>query len=297
LTTLYEPEKTNFFHPSLSFFKFLIMKKIFKKLAKAATVFSLLLCMIFIFSCGKKPNNGKDTVSEQKAGSPVTIAGTVNAVVFGKDGYTADVQTEADGTYSALVSIVNVGGREHYKTCEVGDMVRFKGIVSMIGDTKQLIVTEITSIAPVQTQLLIAPFSFRGIRVGDAIADHKEYLQKTTLKTGEGSFEAYEIKDFENNPAGYLLPDPKNTRLVGDITVQSPKARTAKGIKIGDTFKDLLAVFPEIEVHGSEIEGHTFATAHNLSYRLDVANFSYEIDWAKTPPTTKIMEIIVHRGK
>ena len=85
------------------------------------------------------------------------------------------------------------------------------------------------------------------------------------MKTGEGSFDVYEIKDFENNPAGYFMADPKNKLLVGDITVQSPKASTEKGIKIGDTFKDLLKAFPNIEVHGSEVEGRTYATANNLS--------------------------------
>lgn len=32
--------------------------------------------------------------------------------------------------------------------------------------------------------------------------------QKTKLKTGEGTFDVFEIKDFGNNPAGYLVPDP-----------------------------------------------------------------------------------------
>jgi hypothetical protein len=117
------------------------------------------------------------------------------------------------------------------------------------------------------------------------------------MRTGEGVFEVYEIKDFDNNPAGYFLPDPKEKLLVGDITVKSPKAQTIKGIKIGDTFQDLVKVFPDIAVHGSEIEGRTHASANNLSYRLDVANFSYEIDTAKIPATAKITEIIIHRGR
>ena len=129
------------------------------------------------------------------------------------------------------------------------------------------------------------------------IADHKDYTQKTKLKTGEGTFDVYEIKDFENNPAGYFVPDPKDKLLVGDITVQTPKAKTIKGIKIGDTYQDLLKLFPDISVHGSEIEGRTHATANNLSYRLDVANFTNRIDKTKIPPTTKIMEITINRGE
>ncbi len=225
----------------------------------------------------------------------ITIDGTVKTITNGKDGYTADVQTDTQGIYAALVSIVNVGGKDNYKTCKVGDKVSFEGIPSVLGGVKQLMVKEIISIGNTRTQLLISPISFRGIQVGDLISKHGDYVKKTKLKTGEGTFNAYEIKDFENNPAGYFLPDPNNKLLVGDITVQTPKAQTAKGIKIGDTFQDLQKVFPDIEVNGSEIEGRTHARANNLSYRLDVGNFTYKIDKAKIPATTKITEIMINR--
>ena len=193
------------------------------------------------------------------------------------------------------MSIVNVGGPENYKPCDVGDKVSFKGVPSVLGDVKQLQVKEIINITATRTQLLISPISFRGIQIGDLITKHGDYIKKTKLKTGEGSFDVYEIKDFENNPAGYFLPDPNNKRLVGDITVKTPKAQTSKGIKIGDTFQDLQKIFPDIEVHGSEIEGRTHASANNLSYRLDIPNFSYKIDKAKIPATTKITEITINR--
>jgi hypothetical protein len=194
-------------------------------------------------------------------------------------------------------SIVNVGGPENYKSCEVGDNVTFKGIPSVLGDVKQLMVKEIISIATNRTQMLISPISFRGIQIGDSIAKHGDYIKKTKLKTGEGSFDVYQIKDFENNPAGYFLPDPNNKLLVGDITVEAPKAETAKGIKVGDTFQDLLKAFPDITVHGSEIEGRTYANANNLSYRLDMPNFKNDVDKAKIPATTKITEIMINRGE
>ena len=240
----------------------------------------------------------KEIINITKKGAEnLIVNGIVKAVAFGKDGYTADVQTDAQGIYAALVSIVNVGGREKYKPCDAGDRVSFKGVPSVLNGVKQLKVTEIVSIAATRTQLLISPISFRGIQIGDLIANHKEYTQKTKLKTAEGTFDVYEIKDFENNPAGYFLPDPKDKLLVGDIIVKTPKAQTAKGIKIGDTYQDLLNVFPDISVHGSEIEGRTHATANNLSYRLDVANFTNRIDKTKIPSTTKITEITINRGE
>lgn len=253
------------------------------------------LAMNLAFSCSGHQNNNQPQASTAQNAETITINGIVASVTFGKDGYTAEVQTEKDGVYAALVSIVHVGGREKYKSCEVGDKVTFRGTPSVVAGAKQLKVTEIIQITPTQTQLLIGPRSFRGIQVGDLIAQHKDYTQKTKLRTAEGTFEVYEIKDFDNNPAGYLFPDPKNNLLVGDIVVKSPKAHTIKGIKPGDTFQDLLKIFPDIAVHGSETEGRTHATANNLSYRLDVANFSYEIDRAKIPGNTKILEIKISR--
>lgn len=257
----------------------------------------LILVLNMAFSCSEEKSNNPNTAASTPNAELTTITGIVSNVTLGKDGYTAAVQTDTDGIYAALVSIVNVGGREKCQPSNIGDKVTFKGEPYVLGNTKQLKVTEIISITPTQTQLLIGPNSFRGIQVGDLISKHLEYSQKTKMRTGEGVFEVYEIKDFDNNPAGYFLPDPKEKLLVGDITVKSPKAQTIKGIKIDDTFQDLVKVFPDIAVHGSEIEGRTHATANNLSYRLDVANFSYEIDRAKIPATARITEIIIHRGR
>ena len=164
-----------------------------------------------------------------------------------------------------------------------------------MGDAKQLRVTKIISIDPMITQFTMDSKGLFGVQVGDAIKKHSGNVKKTTIKAGEGNFAGYQITDPENNPAGYFLPDPNNKLLVGDITVESPKVSTDKGIKVGSTFKDLLKAYPNIEVHCSEIEGRTYATAAGLSYRLDAANFTYEVDKAKVPATAKITEIVINR--
>ncbi len=274
------------------------MKTKLRTMAVALRAVSLLLVMNLVLSCSNNKSTEsttQNTTVPEKNSDTITIQGIVEMITFGKDGYMAEVPTDSTGVYAALVSIVNVGGQDNYKSCEVGDRVVFKGVASVLGGMKQLKVTEIINITATSTQLLISPLSFRGIRIGDTIAKHGDYIKKTKLKTGEGTFDVYEIKDFENNPAGYFLPDPKDKLLVGDITVKTPKAQTVKGIKVGDTFQDLLKVFPDIAVNGSEIEGRTHATIHNLSYRLDVANFKYDIDKTTIPTAAKIKEIIINR--
>ncbi len=251
-----------------------------------------LLIGLFIFSCSS--NEGKED-SSPKPPESKTIKGIVQSVEMGKDGYTAKVQTETDGVQSALVSISNMGGMEHYKSTKVGDRVTFEGTTYMVGQEQFLKVDKIINIENTRTTLLISENSFRGIKTGDKISDHTEYAVKGTLKNGGGAFEVYYIKDFNNNDAGYLSPDPKNELLVGNITVLSKMAETAEGIKIGSTFGDLQKTFPKLEVHGSEIEGHTTARANNLSYRLDVANNTYEVDLKKVPATAKVTQIMINR--
>jgi len=44
------------------------------------------------------------------------------------------------------------------------------------------------------------------------------------------------------------------------------------------------------------IRDRTYANANNLAYRLEVPNFTYEVDKATIPTTTKITQIVIHRG-
>jgi hypothetical protein len=234
-------------------------------------------------------------VTTSKSVKSITISGTVKKFTQGKDGYQADVQTDNDGVYDAMVSSTHLSEPDKFLSCKVGDKVRFKGVLSNLGNAKRLTVSEIISVGDTDTRLWITSSGFRGIYVGDAIEKLGNFVKKTTMKTGEGSFDIYQIKDFENNPAGYFMPDPQNNLVVGDITVETPKAQTEKRIKLGGTFKDLLKIYPDIEVHGSESESRTYATADGLSYRLNVANTKYDLDKAKIPGTAKITEIVINR--
>jgi len=248
-----------------------------------------------MLSC-EAPTEGEQAKSSiQPPAQSITISGKVQSIENGKDGYMAMVETKAEGAYNAVVSMVNLVGPDNYQRFNIGDKVTLKGAPFTIGEVQQLKVEKIINVEPTRTQLTIDNNAFRGITVGDKIADHTAYIQKETLRTGEGAFEVYQIKDFNNNPAGYLMPDPLNEALVGDITVETHIALTAEGIKVGDTFQDLITAIPDVDIHGSEIEGRTYANSDKISYRLDIANFSYEVDKSKIPATTKIMQIVINK--
>lgn len=247
-----------------------------------------------IISCGEVPQ-ATTAKSEVAATKNETIAGRVTAIEYGKDGYTAKVNTLEKGEYAALVSIVNLGGPDHYQQVSINDEVIFSGVPSTLNGENRLMVKKIIKVETARTYLTIDNDAFRGITVGDKISMHTDYIQKEQLRNGEGTFEVYQIKDFNNNPAGYFLPDPKDESRVGDIIVETPKASTAEGIKVSSTFEALSKALPNIEVHGSEIEGRTYANYGNLSYRLDIPNFSYEVDVNKISSTTKVIEILINR--
>lgn len=128
------------------------------KVSTTAIKMLLLLAAINLsYSCSNQkdnnPNSNETTqnvVADEGNTETIVINGTVKEIVFGKDGYTAQVATEKEGIYAALVSIVNVGGPANYKQCNIGDNVSFKGVPSTLGDAKQLMVKEILNITAAQ---------------------------------------------------------------------------------------------------------------------------------------------------
>ncbi|MEM9526007.1 MAG: hypothetical protein AAGA31_05310 [Bacteroidota bacterium] len=136
---------------------------------------------------------------------------------------------------------------------------------------------------------------FLGMQPGLPIIDFAGGLRKGNLATGEGDFEVYYIDGAEGSELGYLMPDPRDEHSIGDIFITSPDVVTELGVRVGHSFAELQKRLGPLEVHGSEIEGRTYASKDGLWYRLDTANFSYEVDPATIDPTTKITEIVIQR--
>lgn len=75
-----------------------------------------------------------------------TISGKVQSIEFGKDGYTAKINTAKKEVYFATISIVNVGGPENYKKLKEGDEVSLKGEIWKTDTEKHIKVKEIVSV-------------------------------------------------------------------------------------------------------------------------------------------------------
>lgn len=137
--------------------------------------------------------------------------------------------------------------------------------------------------------------SFLTVVPGTPIVEYKAIIEEDLLQTGEGDFEIYNIKNAQQKVLAYFLADPVDNELVGDIYITSPLAQTEDDIHIGQTFGDLVTKYSTLEVHGSEIESQTFATVGNLSFRIDEAHATYELEISAVSKTAKIIEIVIKR--
>ncbi|TKB96218.1 hypothetical protein [Pedobacter cryophilus] len=147
------------------------------------------------------------------------------------------------------------------------------------------------------SNLLIEPNQFYGIKLRDAFLElQKKYparLEKSIKKTGEGSFQIYKINGEDGAHLANIYPDQKDEKLVGQIEIISANVKTIKGIKIGNTFQDLTMKEGDVEVHGSEIEGRTYASKDGIYYRLEMNHFSYDLDKSSIKSDVKIIEIVI----
>lgn len=75
-----------------------------------------------------------------------TVSGKVVSIEFGKDGYTAKINTDKNEIYFALISIVNVGGPQNYKQLKEGDEVLLKGEIWKTDTENHIKVKEIVSV-------------------------------------------------------------------------------------------------------------------------------------------------------
>ena len=75
-----------------------------------------------------------------------TISGKVQSIEFGKDGYTAKINTDKNEIYFAVISIVNVGGPQNYKQLKEGEEVTLKGEIWKTDTEKHIKVKEIVSV-------------------------------------------------------------------------------------------------------------------------------------------------------
>ncbi|WP_303317327.1 hypothetical protein Q4Q34_01400 [Flavivirga abyssicola] len=142
-------------------------------------------------------------------------------------------------------------------------------------------------------RFIISEDGFMGFKIGGEIDSKSKYLKKSVQKNGEGSFNGYILLNDNGDEIGFIFPKYDNKKIINMIEISSSKYKTKEGISIGSTYQDLKNHYPNIETHGSEIESRTTSKTGNLSFLLDIAFNTYEIDESKIKPLTKIKKITI----
>nr|WP_315249793.1 hypothetical protein [uncultured Flavobacterium sp.] len=94
---------------------------------------AVLMLLIFIISCACMKDKN-------------TVSGKVVSIEFGKDGYTAKINTDKNEVYFATISIVNVVGPQNYKQLKEGQEVTVKGEIWKTDTENHIKVKEIVSV-------------------------------------------------------------------------------------------------------------------------------------------------------
>jgi hypothetical protein len=142
---------------------------------------------------------------------------------------------------------------------------------------------------------LVSNGYFLGLTPGGSLAEFVDGLRSGVLQTGDGDFDVHYIDSAEGDELGYVMADPRDENTIGNIYITSTKVVTEKGVRVGIIFSELQEIMGELEVHGSEIEGYTYANSDVLSFRLDAGNWSDKVDPSTIKPDTKVLEIVVKR--
>lgn len=142
-----------------------------------------------LISCGETPQ-GATAKSGIETPQSQTIAGKVSSISYGKDGYTATVNTVENGTYAALVSIVNLGGPDNYQSVKINDEVIFSGVPSTLNGEKRLMVKKIIEVTPAN----------QGFNV-EAIALNEKYSAIATEEYCWLAMKKVELRDAPNTTA------------------------------------------------------------------------------------------------
>jgi hypothetical protein len=147
---------------------------------------------------------------------------------------------------------------------------------------------------------VLAEGEFQGVKLDTPLSALErrfgKKLRKAVMKTGEGDFEYYSLRNETGQEiAQFFLTDDKRVRMV---ETTSPLWKTTRGIRVGSTLRELRRAYPDLEIHGSEIESRTSASsaATKWSFRIDTHFGSYELspkELASIAPETKILAIFL----
>lgn len=132
-----------------------------------------------------------------------------------------------------------------------------------------------------------------GMNVDTLTKKLKGGLTMEKIKTGEGEFETYLFKaaNLETIRIYPIVKDSK--KRVHMVEYAGSLCKTEEGATVSMTLGDLRKIYPELTVHGSEVEGRTIATANGWNFLLGTQVFTYGVDIDKMNQDIRVTAIVL----
>ncbi|CAH1002034.1 hypothetical protein LEM8419_02949 [Neolewinella maritima] len=129
--------------------------------------------------------------------------------------------------------------------------------------------------------------SFLEMQPGQPIAPFVD-LRPGTLRTGDGELAVRYIPGRSNDTLGYVAAEGG---LIDHIVIWSTDVVTKNGIRVGNTYGELVERLGQLAPYGSGVEARVYATHDGLTYRLGMNAPAGPL--ASVPDTVPIVEIIL----
>lgn len=103
----------------------------------------ILSLFISISSCNKKNSDtGKELITKDIQDS-ISISGVVKSIEYGKDGYSAKLETIDNLVYFVTISSTNLNNPKQYIESKIGDTLKISGEFWKMGEDNQITVHKI----------------------------------------------------------------------------------------------------------------------------------------------------------
>ena len=136
--------------------------------------------------------------------------------------------------------------------------------------------------------------SFLDMRPGAAIADFSGLLRvdRSSDDTGGGDRPVHQIVGRRDQELGYVYTQADEGERIDYIVITSPDVVTEDGIRVGNSYAELVERLGEVEVQrGAEDTSLVYVSQGALRYGLNLANNQYDPAQTDIDPTTAITQI------
>ncbi len=141
----------------------------------------------------------------------------------------------------------------------------------------------------------IGDSSFMDMRPGEDIGPFTRQLRPGIIPVDGQDQTIFYIEGRKRERLGYVKVDELDQSKMGDIYITSPDVVTRDGIRVGNSYQEILERLGKVDVQGGGGDGPAYLTQGKLAYRLAMSELQDAFDPNAIDSTTKITEIVIRK--